>query len=81
MPRKLTHKARRTLQPQPRFGRNVSFSNRHTPRQFKPNLQWATVFVDGQAVRVRLSAKQIKSLSKEQPPQALLAAIRAAAGK
>lgn len=81
MPRKLTHRARRALQPQPRFGRHVSFSNRHASRQFKPNLQWVTVYVDGQAVRARLSARQIKALSKERPPQALLAAIRAAARK
>ncbi len=81
MPRKLNRQARRALAPVTRFGRNVSFSNRHTSRQFKPNLQWATVLVDGESVRVRLSAKQIKSLSKDQPPRALLAALRAAARK
>lgn len=78
MTRSLNHRARRALAPKPRFGRNVSFSKRKTARLFRPNLQLATVWLDGQAVRVQLSARQIKSLTKENPPKKLLAQLRRA---
>ncbi len=46
MTRSLNHKTRRALAPKTRFGRNVSFSMRHTTRTFKPNLQRVTVEIE-----------------------------------
>ncbi len=46
------------------FGRNVSFSNRHTSRVFRPNLQKATLYVNGRAQQKTLCTKCIKSLGK-----------------
>lgn len=46
------------------FGRNVSFSNRHTSRVFRPNLQKATVYVNGRAQQKTLCTKCIKALGK-----------------
>lgn len=78
MTRKLNHKARRALMPKPGFGNRVSFSQRHTSRQFKPNLQWVTVMVDGNPVRLQLSARQIRTLVKEESSGKLLVAIKKA---
>ncbi|WP_448335003.1 large ribosomal subunit protein bL28 [Bellilinea sp.] len=80
MTRKLNHKARRFLVPKTRFGRNVSFSQRHTSRQFKPNLQWVTIEVDGKTLRLQLSARQIRTLGKERPCKKLWAALKQLAG-
>ncbi|MBL8056802.1 MAG: 50S ribosomal protein L28 [Anaerolineales bacterium] len=46
------------------FGRNVSFSKRHTSRTFRPNLQKTTVLEAGQRVQKTLCAKCIKAMSK-----------------
>jgi large subunit ribosomal protein L28 len=46
------------------FGRNVSFSKRHTARTFRPNLQKATVFERGRRVQKTFCAKCIKAMSK-----------------
>jgi ribosomal protein L28 len=62
MTRKLNHQTRHSLVPKTRFGKNVSFSQRHTSRRFKPNLQWVTVEVNGKPLRLRLSARQIRTL-------------------
>jgi ribosomal protein L28 len=76
MTRKLNHKSRRSLVPKTRFGRNVSFSQRHTPRQFKPNLHWITLEVNGKPMRLQLSARQIRTLYKEKPSVKLWAQLR-----
>lgn len=76
MTRKLNHKTRRALVPKTRFGRNVSFSQRHTSRRFKPNLQWVTVRLDGKPLRLQLSARQIRTLYKEKSSAKLLAELR-----
>lgn len=57
MARKLNHKTRKALAPKTRFGKNVSFSQRHTVRKFKPNLQTVTLWIDGKPIRVKLSAR------------------------
>lgn len=47
------------------FGSNVSFSQRHTKKVFKPNLQSKTVVVDGRKVKVKISTSAIRSLKKK----------------
>lgn len=76
MAHKLSHKIRRAIAPKPGFGKRVSFSQRHTSRQFKPNLQWVTVEVDGKPLRLQLSARQIRTLGKEKPSKKLWAQLR-----
>lgn len=80
MTRKLNHKTRRSLVPQTRYGRNVSFSQGHTSRQFKPNLQWITLEVNGKRMQLQLSARQIRTLYKEKPSAKLWAQLRKLAG-
>jgi large subunit ribosomal protein L28 len=46
-------------------GHNVSFSQRHTKRVWKPNLQTKTVKVDGKKVKVKISTTAIRSLKKK----------------
>lgn len=47
------------------FGNNVSFSQRHTKRVWKPNLQSKTVVVDGKKVSMKLSTQAIRTLKKQ----------------
>jgi large subunit ribosomal protein L28 len=47
------------------FGNNVSFSQRHTKKVWKPNLQIKTVTVDGKKVRLRISTQAIRTLKKK----------------
>lgn len=47
------------------FGNNVSFSQRHTKKVWKPNLQTKTVTVDGKRVSLRLSTQAIRTLKKK----------------
>lgn len=47
------------------FGNRVSFSQRHTKRVWKPNLQKKTFIVDGQKVTMHLSAQAIRILKKK----------------
>jgi large subunit ribosomal protein L28 len=46
-------------------GSNVSFSQRHTKRVWKPNLQVKTLTVDGKKVRVKISTNALRSLKKK----------------
>lgn len=48
------------------YGSNVSHSQRHTKKVWKPNLQTKTVTVDGQKVRLKLAASTIRTLNKYQ---------------
>lgn len=48
----------------PQFGHNVSFSMRHTKRQFKPNIQRATVTEGGRRVRKYVCARCLKTQAK-----------------
>jgi large subunit ribosomal protein L28 len=47
------------------FGSNVSFSQRHTKKVWKPNLQTKTVVVDGRKTKMRLSTQAIRTLKKK----------------
>lgn len=47
------------------FGHNVSFSLRRTKKVWKPNLQTKTIVVDGQKVRIKVSAAGIRTLKKK----------------
>ncbi len=47
------------------FGSNVSFSQRHTNKVWKPNLQNKTVVIDGKKVRLKLAAQTIRTLKKK----------------
>jgi len=47
------------------FGSNVSFSQRHTKKVWKPNLQTKTVVVDGKKVSMKLSTQAIRTLKKK----------------
>ena len=47
------------------YGHNVSFSQRHTQKVWKPNLQTKTLTVDGQKVKVKISTNAIRSLKKK----------------
>lgn len=46
-------------------GYNVSFSNRHTKRWWRPNLQRVTVYIEGRPRRVRACTRCIRSLYRE----------------
>lgn len=47
------------------FGSNISFSQRHTKKVWKPNLQQKTVIVDGKKVKLRISTQAIRTLKKK----------------
>lgn len=47
------------------FGSNVSFSQRHTKKVFKPNLQTKTFILDGKKVTMKLSTQAIRTLKKK----------------
>lgn len=47
------------------FGHNVSFSQRHTKKVWKPNLQTKTLIIDGKKVRMKLSTQAIRTLKKK----------------
>ena len=46
------------------YGNSVSFSQRHTKKVWKPNLQQKTLLVDGKKVKLRLSSQAIRTLKK-----------------
>ncbi|OVE78737.1 50S ribosomal protein L28 [bacterium G20] len=46
-------------------GHNVSFSQRHTKKMWKPNLQTKTLTVDGKKMKVKISTSAIRSLKKK----------------
>jgi large subunit ribosomal protein L28 len=45
-------------------GHNVSFSQRHTKRQWKPNIQKATIFKDGQLKKVKICSRCLRTATK-----------------
>lgn len=47
------------------YGHNVSFSQRHTKKVWKPNLQKKTLTIDGKKVTVQISAQAIRTLKKK----------------
>lgn len=48
----------------PMTGHNVSHSNRHTKRQFHPNIQRIKVLERGRWVRIYACARCIKTINK-----------------
>lgn len=47
------------------YGNNVSFSQRHTKRVWKPNLQTKTVTIDGKKITLKLSTEAIRTMKKK----------------
>jgi large subunit ribosomal protein L28 len=47
------------------YGSNISFSQRHTKKVWKPNLQTKTVIVNGHKVRLQLSTQAIRTMKKK----------------
>lgn len=47
------------------YGNNVSFSQRHTKKVWKPNLQTKTVVVDGKKVTLKVSTQALRTLKKK----------------
>ena len=47
------------------FGNNVSFSQRHTKKVWEPNLQKKTLIIHGKKIRLKLSARGIRTLKKK----------------
>lgn len=47
------------------YGSNVSFSQRHTKKVWKPNLQTKTVMVDGKKITMKISTQAIRTLKKK----------------
>jgi large subunit ribosomal protein L28 len=47
------------------FGNNVSFSQRHTNKVWKPNLQNKTIIIDGKKTKVKISTQAIRTLKKK----------------
>lgn len=47
------------------FGNNVSASQRHTKKVWKPNLQSKTIIVDGKKVKVQISTQALRTLKKK----------------
>jgi len=47
------------------YGHNVSFSQRHTKKVWKPNLQSKTVIIDGKKTTLKLSTQAIRTLKKQ----------------
>lgn len=47
------------------YGHNVSFSQRHTQKIWKPNLQSKTIIVDGRRLRLKISTQAIRTLKKK----------------
>jgi large subunit ribosomal protein L28 len=47
------------------FGSNVSFSQRHTQKVWKPNLQTKTIMIDGKKTKLKISTQAIRTLKKK----------------
>lgn len=47
------------------YGHNVSFSQRHTKKVWKPNLQAKTLTIDGKRVKVKISTAALRTLKKK----------------
>jgi large subunit ribosomal protein L28 len=48
----------------PQSGHNVSHSMRHTKRQFKANIQKATIVQEGKIRKVKICTRCLRTLSK-----------------
>ena len=61
------------IKKKPLVGNNVSHANNRTKRRFYPNLHWKRIYVPelGIWVRVKLSAKAMKLITKKGPYKVL----------
>jgi len=48
----------------PMTGHNVSFSQKRTKRQWKPNIQKATIYVKGKAKKVKICSRCLRTAAK-----------------
>jgi large subunit ribosomal protein L28 len=46
------------------FGNNVSFSKRRTSRDFRPNVQHKRLTINGEAVRLHICTRCMRTLGK-----------------
>ena len=46
------------------YGNNVSFSQRHTKKVWKPNLQTKTFVIDGKKITMKVSTQALRTLKK-----------------
>ena len=46
------------------YGHNVSFSQRHTRKVFKPNVSKRTLIINGQKIKCNISASALRTLKK-----------------
>lgn len=46
------------------YGHNVSFSQRHTRKVFKPNVSKRTLVINGQKVKCNVSTSALRTLKK-----------------
>lgn len=51
-------------QKKPQFGNAVSFSQKKTRRQFKPNLQTTTIYEGGLLRKVKVCTRCLRTLNK-----------------
>jgi len=47
------------------YGNSVSFSQRHTKRVWKPNLQKKTIVIDGRKITLKVSTEAIRTMKKK----------------
>lgn len=47
------------------YGNNVSFSQRHTKKVWRPNLQKKTIIVEGKKVTLKVSTQALRTLKKK----------------
>lgn len=47
------------------YGHNVSFSQRHTRKVFKPNVSKRTLIINGQKVKCNVSTSALRTLKKK----------------
>ena len=47
------------------YGHNVSFSQRHTRKVFKPNVTKRTLVINGQKVKCNVSTSALRTLKKK----------------
>lgn len=48
----------------PSYGHNVSHAANATPRRWKPNIQVATIQVNGKPVRIKACTRCLRTMSK-----------------
>jgi large subunit ribosomal protein L28 len=47
------------------YGSSISFSQRHTKKVWKPNLQTKTITIEGKKIRLQVSTQAIRTMKKK----------------